>query len=408
MKKITVHYQGWGEHWPLGTLAQDSRQLLFEYSPQALQRGLELSPLHLKLRPQTYGNFPAHQMQLPGLVADSLPDGWGLLLMDRFFKAHRHLERHHISPLDRLAFLGERAMGALSFEPASDDPHTPVDWALQQLAQEVQSVVQGQDGETLQQLITLGGSPQGARPKALVQYEPDTGHMSTLASAPGQAWMVKFPAANEHPEVCALEHVYAEMARLCGIDMPPTRYFELAHSLAAFAVQRFDRAGPMRVPMHTLAGALHADYRIPSSDYLTLLRMTRLMTRSEHEVLKAFRRCVFNVVFHNRDDHTKNFSYLLNPQGHWQLAPGYDLTYCEGPRGEHQMDIEGEGLTPTRTQLLRLADKAGLHAPTCQAMVSDICTQATHFQELAIQHPIRKDTVKRIAQVIQSHIQRLS
>ena len=110
MRRLSVHYCGWGEDWPLGTLAEDGHRLLFEYAPEALAQGLELSPLHLRLRAAAYGDFPEHQLRLPGLLADSLPDGWGLLLMDRLF---RKQGLRHPGALDRLAFIGERAMGAL-------------------------------------------------------------------------------------------------------------------------------------------------------------------------------------------------------------------------------------------------------------------------------------------------------
>ena len=180
MKKINVYYNGWGERWQLGTLAERGHELLFEYSVAALARGLQLSPRHLPLSPETYGNFPIFQQRLPGLIADCLPDGWGLLLMDRYFKKYRGLEPYQISTLDRLAFLADRAMGALTFEPADTADLAPHDTALLALAHEVQDVVNDRDDRALQQLVLVGGSPQGARPKALVQYDVDTLQMSTL------------------------------------------------------------------------------------------------------------------------------------------------------------------------------------------------------------------------------------
>lgn len=408
MKKITVNYTGWGEHWQLGTLAESGHELLFEYSKEALQRGLELSPRHLKLGPETFGGFPLFQHRLPGLIADCLPDGWGLLLMDRFFKKHRGLDAHQITALDRLAFLGDRAMGALTFEPTDTTTLVPSELELMALAQAVRNVVNDNAESALQQLALIGGSPHGARPKALVQYDPGTQLMSTLPTAPGSAWLVKFPAQNEAAEVCALEHVYAEMARNCGLDMPRTQYFTLADDLAAFATERFDRADGHRVPMHTLAGALHTNFRIPNMSYQSMLRMTRLMTRSEYEVMKAFQRCVFNVAFNNRDDHTKNFSYLLNEQGNWRLSPGYDLTFCEGPGGEHQMDIEGEGKAPGLTHLIALAKHAGLDPAACLLIIERIAEQALLFDDEARKHStISGETRRKIHKAIMGNLARL-
>jgi Uncharacterized protein related to capsule biosynthesis enzymes len=121
-----------------------------------------------------------------------------------------------------------------------------------------------------------------------------------------------------------------------------------------FGIERFDRLDGMRVPMHTAAGASHVDFRIPQLDYIALLRLTKFMTKDMREVLHAFERCVFNVAFNNRDDHSKNFSFLMDKDGRWTFSPAYDLTYSGGPNGEHQMDICGEARVPGRTHLLDL------------------------------------------------------
>ena len=124
-------------------------------------------------------------------------------------------------------------------------------------AASVLNVTQPAVSAALRQLVLLGGSPHGARPKALVQYDPASHMISTMPTAQGTPWLVKFPAKNEHKEVCAIEHLYAQLARLCQLDMPATQYFDLDKSLAAFGIARFDRQDGMRVPVHSLAGALH-------------------------------------------------------------------------------------------------------------------------------------------------------
>ena len=359
MKKLAVRYQGWGEDWLLGTLADDGRDLLFEYSKRALDEALELSPVRLKLSTATYGGFPAHLWGLPGLMADALPDGWGRLLMDRLARK-QGLNPALLSPLDRLAFVGSRAIGALAFVPANALQLDDHDVALLGLATQAQVVLSGADTSALTELALLGGSPHGARPKVLVHLSDD-GQASTLARAGSQAWLVKFQAAGESKEICLLEEVYAQLARDCGIDMPRTRYFDLGPQLAAFGTCRFDVENGMRVPTHTLAGLLHANFALPGAvDYTTFLRATRMLTRDEREVKKAFGRAVFNVVFNNRDDHPKNFSFRLHRDRCWKLAPGYDLTFSEGPRGEHQMDVCGEARAIERNDLLQLAAQAGL------------------------------------------------
>jgi serine/threonine-protein kinase HipA len=394
MKRLAVHYCGWGEDWPLGLLADDGTSLLFEYAPEALAQGLELSPLHLKLRATTYGGFPLHLRRLPGLIADSLPDGWGLLLMDRLF---RRQGLRHPGPLDRLAFIGDRAMGALRFVPAAEPDAKEPDWNLLALAKESERALAGEAGAALRELALAGGSPQGARPKALVQYDAGSGHVSTRGDAPGEPWLVKFPAQGEHKDVCAIEQMYAELARDCGLEVPATTLFNLSSKLAAFGVVRFDREMGLRVPVHSLAGLLQVDFRLPgSADYTALLRATRLLTRDEREVEKAYARAVFNVLFHNRDDHPKNFAWRLGQDRRWRLAPAFDLTFSEGPMGQHHMDVCGEGRAVQRSHLLRLAAEGGVAMKAAEATIDRMAMEAAAFAERAATYPIRRATVQRM------------
>jgi serine/threonine-protein kinase HipA len=156
----------------------------------------------------------------------------------------------------------------------------------------------------------------------------------------------------------------------------------------------------MRVPVHTLAGALHADFRIPSLGYQTLLRNTRAMTHSEREVEKAYERCLFNVLFNNRDDHAKNFSYRMDQGFSWKLAPCYDLSFSDGPGGEHQMDIEGEGRHPGRAHLLRLASSNSLDAGRAADAIARMTAVAVSVGKIAREYPIRPATRKRIADAV--------
>jgi serine/threonine-protein kinase HipA len=404
MKKLLVQYNGWGERWPLGTLADNGNDLLFEYTSQALRKGLELSPLHLKVQAPAYSGFPAHLHRLPGLIADSLPDGWGQLLMDRVFR-RRGINAASLSVLDRLAFLGERTMGALTYEPAESE-QSPSDAALETLAQDVRTVISGSD-EALSQLAVLGGAPHGARPKVLVYYDVSRGMVSTRPRPDHAPWLVKFPAQTEHKEVCALEHLYAQVARLCGLEVAETHYFDLGRNLAAFAIARFDVEGGMRVPVHTLAGALHADFRVPTVDYTTFLRAVHLFSRDEREVNKAYERAAFNVLFNNRDDHCKNFSFRLSRDLQWRLAPCYDVTFSEGPRGEPQMDVCGEARNITRAHMLELAKQGGVRIETATEVLDRFIAHARGFRPLAQEYKIRRATLTTVAKSIEANAHRL-
>jgi serine/threonine-protein kinase HipA len=161
VKKLNVVYRGWGEQFELGVLADGSSDLLFEYSKPAIERGLQLSPFKLPQSAKSFGNFPEHQHRLPGLVSDSLPDGWGMFLMDRLFrKLGRSLDQ--ISPLDRLALIGDKAMGALIFEPSDGEELTMADVQLLDLAQDVRQVIDAESEVLLRKLVLMGGSPHGA------------------------------------------------------------------------------------------------------------------------------------------------------------------------------------------------------------------------------------------------------
>jgi len=408
MKKIQVIYAGWGERWTLGTLADIERQILFEYSPEARRQGLELAPLKAPLTQVGAMMGEPFFMGLPGIIADALPDGWGMLLMDRAFRrAGRRPE--NISPLERLAFIGERAMGALIFEPADSIDSGLEEFELEQLASDAALVLANEDAdEALRHLLLLGGSPQGARPKVLVNYNLASGRISCGAEqSEGEPWLIKFPAGNEHRDACAIEALYARMATHCGLEMPESHFFELDGQYSAFGVRRFDRESGLRIPVQSLSAALHIDYRSPSLDYEMLLRLTRRLTGDEREVGKAFERCVFNVLTHNRDDHSRNFAFRLDRQRRWQLTPAFDLTFNEGPRGEHFTTIAGEGRTPARSHLLELARRGGIPRKQAEASMDRLCDGMTAWPELAKDLPIRKNRLGELWRVLEEDRKRV-
>lgn len=390
MKKLRVLFEGWGERWALGTLAQTDRDTLFEYSPEAIARGLALSPLRQPLPKPGAASmaYPGHPSfaNLPGFIADALPDGWGLLLMDRALR-QRGRDPRAVSVLERLAIIGHRAMGALSFEPADEDLLPSEALELNRLARDVADLQTQEFAATetaqaqLRRLMLLGGSPQGARPKVLVDFNPDTGHLSSgqTLEAGDTPWLIKFPAQGEHREVCALEDWYASVAQLGGMDMPRHQFFDLDTPHSAFGVERFDRLTPapgepaQRVPVLSLSAYLQADHRLPSLDYETVLLATLRITGDRRELLKAFERCVFNVLKHNRDDHAKNFAFRMEPSGRWKLSPAFDLTHSFGPGGEHSTSVAGHGKAITRQHLLQVAERAGLDAALAQERITHWC-----------------------------------
>ncbi len=426
IKKIQVIYDGWGERWPLGTLAESNvgsgQGILFEYSAQATLRGLALSPMHHPLPSSGASRSfqgASHAYGLPGFIADALPDGWGMLLMDR---ALRKLGRdpRSVSVLERLAIVGERAMGALSFEPADVDVLPAERLELKALAQQVMALQSAQSAGTdqadaqLRHLMQLGGSPQGARPKVLVDFNSRTERISSGMPLAGSAtpWLMKFPADNEHREVCAVEELYARVARAGGIDMPKSRAFELGAKHSAFGVERFDRVvmvqgkerSVIRVPIMSMAAYLQADHRLPSLDYETILLATLKITGDQREVLKAFDRCLFNVLMHNRDDHAKNFAFRMDSQGFWKLSPAFDLTYSFGPSGEHSTSVAGHGKNIKREHLLRVAKAAGISEKIALQRMLHWCLAASGIKRHSAALTIRKTTLTELEQGLRQRI----
>ena len=413
--RLNVSYLGWGESWQLGTLAQVDGRVLFEYSAQAIERGLQFSPLRVPLPrpgavPAAYSG-PHHCHGLPGFVADSLPDGWGMVLMDRALrKAGR--DPRSVSVLDRLAIVGVSAIGALGFEPA--DPlaaQQPGALDVKALAREIQAVARDDaersSAEQLRHLLMLGGSPQGARPKALLRWQRarDAFSADDAGRAAGEPWLLKFPAQGEHAEVCALETFYARLAGAGGIDMPEAAHFALGAGHAAFGVRRFDRAdtagGEVRVPLLSLAALVDADFRLPALDYETVLLATARITGDYRETRKAFERCVFNVLTHNRDDHAKNFAYRMDAQGRWRLAPAFDLSFSQGPGGQHSTSVAGEGAAPSRADLMRVAQGGGVKEKDARDCIDHWLSALRQPQPHLLQDlPIRQRTLDAVRKTL--------
>jgi len=413
MKELQVVYHGLGTPLTLGTLADDGLDLLFQYTPQAIALGLELSPIRLPLRAAAYPDRRSDYVKLhhvPGLIFDSLPDGWGYRLLQRRLQAQR-IDPIRLSTLDWLALLGERTMGALSYAPAWTEAQDAHDLNLLELAQEVQAVLTDESHLVLAELARAGGSPGGARPKALVWFNPASGQMSTQADRVpnAQAWMVKFPGTDDAADSCALEELYARLARHGQLGMMNTRFFELPAGRTAFGTERFDRCGAQRIHMHSLAGLLHANFQEPSVSYGDFFRLTRRLTRDQRQLKQAVQRCVFNVLMHNRDDHAKNLAFLLDAKGQWRLAPPFDLSYCPGYSGEHFMDVAGEGKQPTRQHVLQAAQDAGLAPSVAAEAIDEVLALVTPraLWDLAHGLPLKRSTLETVQRALKANLARL-
>jgi serine/threonine-protein kinase HipA len=428
MKKLEVHFtRSPDESMHVGTLVEDHGRMYFQYAPEFLATGLNLSPFRLPFEAGLFEHTDRDFGPLPGVFDDSLPDGWGLLLMDRHFRS-RGMNPAEISPLDRLSWLGTRTMGALTYHPPADRENIDASvFDLHDLARQSQEIISGAAVDVLPQLLRAGGTPGGARPKVLVGFNPVTGGViSGEDDLPEgfEHWIVKFPAKADNPDTGAVEYAYSLMAAAAGIDMPPTRLFETSAGDRFFGVKRFDRdgstalrrtqgsesaaadrgassppSGNRRYHVHTFGNLIQSNFRIPSADYADLLKATSLLTRNHQDVLRAFGRMVFNVLAHNRDDHVKNFTFIMNDAtSEWALSPAYDLLYTPGPGGEHTMTLAGEGRNPGRAHMLALAEQAGVSKPEAAAVINEVRAAISRWHDFAAQAGVSQAGTRQIAQ----------
>jgi len=385
----------------IGELGVDQRgRIYFQYDTSWLTTGFDLSPgtlpfndaVQLSPEPQEFNG-------LHGVFNDSLPDGWGLLLMDRAFLQLADWQRNEITPLDRLAYIGSRAMGALTYEPAIpiSAGSDIVDIAL--LAKSATELLRGETPEVLKQLQVQGGSPGGARPKLTVALSESSEQcLSGFSVLPAgfTQWLVKFRSKEDPQDIGRIEMAYADMARIAGLDMPECRLLKVedsGHIDEYFAVRRFDRdEGAARHHLLSLAGYVYADYRLPSIGYDTVIKATRQITGSMAEAEKAFRLMVFNVLTHNKDDHAKNFAFLHRSQG-WLLSPAYDLTFSTGLNNQHTTDIAGSG-NPDLSDIKRLARDCGIKR--WQDIVGQVSIATEQWADVARQRGVSAVESKRI------------
>lgn len=405
LKLINVGLCFGGETWPVGRLATREGKIYFEYVDEFISRGMEISPFKLPLGRGLVTFDPFIFEGLPGVFDDSLPDGWGRLLFDRFMRSI-NIVPQDITPLDRLAFVGKSAMGALVFEPDKSErsDYTKID--LDRLSQQTQSVLQGESEDVLQELLSLNGSSAGARPKALIGVDKEQDEIiHGIGTLPEryQYWIVKFANSMDGKDAGAIEYVYSLMARKAGVEMMDTHLFSALEGAGYFATKRFDRNNVnKRLHTHTACGLLHSDFRVPSLDYEDLINLTEVLTKDVREVIKMYRLAVFNVLSHNRDDHSKNFTFLMNSQGEWSLSPAYDLTFSAGPSGEQSTMVMGEGKNPQISHLIKLGQEAKLGSTLIHEIIDQTLEALSEWKKLAKTYGVMKTNIGLIDKVLRN------
>ena len=408
IQQMSVYLNLEGSDKKLGTLAWSGkeRRAYFEYSAEFLAAPLLISPFHMKVATGLIAAPRDPFDGLHGLFNDSLPDGWGRLLLDRRLQ-RAGIDYTQLTPIDRLSAVGRTGMGALTYVPdLPDDQKQPTDADLDWFADQVELVQTEMDVADIDSLQGAQGGSAGARPKIMIGFNRventcvlDYGQQLD----PGyERWMVKAPSSDDPREIGAEEKAYAFMAVAAGLEMAETRLFDTRKGRRLFATKRFDRTRAGRLHMHTASGLLNASHREASLNYEQLHKLTHMMTRDAGEVLKMFRNMVFNVYARNRDDHAKNFAFCMDAQGRWRLSPAFDLSFSAGPGGQHSTSVAGEGATPGRAELLQVARRGGVKEKDALACI-------THWQQvlqpqpkLLQDLPIRQSTLKAMRSAMAS------
>lgn len=424
-----IEVRCWGR--TVGALAYDPKvdAYVFEYAPQWVATGVELSPLHMPNRAGTY-TFPQLSKEtfygLPTMIADALPDDFGNAVIDAWL-AEQGVNKTEITSLDRLAYAGERALGALSFHPAQTGLEGPttaiqladiVTQARALLAGKVAS--SGSTHDALSQLIQVGSSAGGARAKAVIQYNPTTGQIRSgyATNEPGfEPWLLKLDGVSSAADgsinsldapaqYTRIEYAYYLMAKDAGITMSECQLL-LEGPRAHFLTRRFDREiSGERIHLQSLCAIDQLDFRFRQThSYAQYFNVIRSLGMGENELIEAFRRMVFNVVALNRDDHTKNFAFLLPKNGTWGLAPAYDITHAFNPRGQwtqhHQMSINGKFDQITIKDFLAVGDSQAI--PAYKSIISEVASAIQNWTRFAKDAGVNPETCQKITSDIEKH-----
>jgi serine/threonine-protein kinase HipA len=417
-----VGVSAWGRHVGAVTLDPRTDFYAFEYEDSWLANGAELAPLHMARRKGTFiypELNPETFHRLPAMLADALPDRFGNYLVNAWM-ATQGIAESRITPLDRLAYASDRAMGALTFRPPAGPSTSDVSTVqLADLVTAARAQISGNLRDSadvhraLAELITVGSSAGGARAKAVLAFNPSTGQMlSGQLEAPEgyEQWLIKFDGVGDPQEqhdplvssqqYCRVEYAYYLMAKNAGVTMSDSMLWPEGPRLH-FMTRRFDR-GPKdeRIHSQTLCALAHLDYNARRTHaYETYFLTARQLGLGAESMSQIFRRAAFNVMGVNRDDHAKNFSFLLPENGGWQLAPAYDVTHANWGASwtqSQQMSVNGKYLDISLDDFRSMGDR--LQVPDIERTLTEVATSISEWRDFAAIAMVDRVTTDKIAQ----------
>ncbi|MFO7735300.1 MAG: type II toxin-antitoxin system HipA family toxin [bacterium] len=401
---------------------EDSKKASFEFDENFIKKGLDLSPVMMPIvtaRNGTVFSFPSLNYDtfkgLPGLLADALPDRFGNQIIDAWLAATGRTSES-FNPVERLCYIGRRGMGALEFEPAvMSEKSNPVE--IENLVMLANDILRNRKDfkadltdKGVHEIFRVGTSAGGARAKAVIAYNPQTGEVRSgqIDGLNGfEYWLIKFDGVSETQLLETkgygnIEYAYYLMALDCGIEMSECRLLR-ENGRSHFMTKRFDRSGEDKIHMQTLCAIAHYDYNEPRSyAYEQAFQIMRQLRLPYSDAEQLFRRMVFNVVANNRDDHTKNISFLMDKTGKWRLSPAYDVSYAYDPGNKwisaHQLSVNGKRTDISKEDLIEVAKQMNIKKPS--EIIEQVVDSVSRWKEFAKVAEVPKDVAGKIMKVL--------
>ena len=344
----------------VGTLAINNKhEVLFQYDKEWIKNGFSLNPLKLPLCDKVFISNTTHFRGLFGVFADSLPDSFGELVLDRYLES-KGINSNNLNCLERLTYIGGNGMGMLEYNKTSNNEFKISDIDFDLLQRECDRLLNSKPINNINNLFSFAGSSGGARPKSLVFYK-------------GKHRIVKFSSKFDSKDNASIEYKYMNLAKKAKINIPEIELITTKSCNKYYMIERFDRKDNEKIHMISVAALLECDFRSPCLDYNDLIKLTRIVTNCEEDMLQMYRRMVFNVLIDNQDDHAKNFAFIYDEaEGNYHLSPAFDITPGKTYFLEHTTSINGKGKDITEEDMIAVAVKNKISPKTAKEIIDEI------------------------------------
>lgn len=393
-----------GNSIKVGELAENKIGIYFQYDEKYLNQFLSISPFALEesLQAQLAPQIP--HKKLHGVFSDSLPDGWGLYLMDKIFRKNGY-DPKQITQLERLAFIGDNCLGALYYEPTIElSENVAQGHSIQKLGKLAIDEFEGTETELIESLMNTAGSG-GARPKLNATLLAD-GTYTTNRYAKGKPSIIKLTSEKfdlSHEE-SLVEYCCMTLANQCDIETANFDLLEAEPNRFWLRQDRFDCVGDNgRLHMISASGLLDASFREPSLDYIDLIKATRMMC-GVSEAKKMLSRALFNYLICNQDDHAKNFAFLCDDSNNWCVSPFYDVVYSPSPYKEHMTSFSGDGTNPSKKSLELMSKQAGINPKEIKPIAQNLMDNISNMSEILLNSGVSKSSSKLILKTMKQKV----